>query len=873
MVKNYRNMILTMLLFASSLIFAQGSKITGSVTDAATGEKLIGASVVITSLGTGAATNVEGMFSIENVQNGTFAVTVSYIGYLSKTINIKIAGDVKVDFALQPSSVLLNETVVKSTRAVLRETPVAFSEVSGLEIESKLASRDLPMVLASTPSVYATLGGGGAGDANMVVRGFDQKNIAVMINGVPVNDMEGKTVYWSNWAGLGDVTESAQILRGLGYTPYSVSAVGGVVNVRTKGVGSLENSYKLRAEMGSWGLSKMSVAFNQKIGSNFGVTGLLSRKTQDGYAVATYLQEWTYYLAVGGVFGNHSLELQFVGSPQEHGQRSSSTSIANWDKYGKAYNPNVGRLQGGFYNEYINKYHKPAFNLNWNWQMNKISTLSTVFYYSPGRGWGSGYLGTAATVLATGEFAGYKDYDAVWNKNSSNIDATYSTAAYGTLGQFRTVTGNYIRWNSHNWFGLVSNYKTLLDPTLTLTAGIDARYYIGMHYGEVRDLIGGDYWVDKYVNGTGGDINNPLKIARVGDVVTYNYEGHVRNLGGFGQLEYKSGSITAFVNVSAATVGQQREDFFNYTPNDPLRKTAWVNFLGYTGKTGINYNINDNHSVYANIGYFSTPPTLSNVFVGYNSILANTQYKNTTNEKVLGLELGYQYSTPEILVKINGFYTRWQDRAFTTSKTDPATGAAIYTNIVGATQLHQGVELEAAYKIMRGLEFRLTGSLQNNKYMNDVNAIVSSESGAVLANIVSYIDGLYVYGFPQQQVTASLNYNLNLGYGINVFVNPEYRFNGRQFSTFNADTRTNINDRAQSWRLPDYGMVDLHFGADMYFSDFMIKKINLALHIFNLLDYKDYITYASDGSDHSTAKVYVFYGRPRWLNLSLVVGF
>ena len=60
------------------------------------------------------------------------------------------------------------------------------------------------MILNTTPSVYATQQGGGAGDARINIRGFNQRNIAVMINGVPQNDMENGWVYWSNWDGVGD---------------------------------------------------------------------------------------------------------------------------------------------------------------------------------------------------------------------------------------------------------------------------------------------------------------------------------------------------------------------------------------------------------------------------------------------------------------------------------------------------------------------------------------------------------------------------------------------------------------------------------------------------------------------------------------------
>ena len=48
-----------------------------------------------------------------------------------------------------------------------------------------------------------------------------------MINGVPVNDMENGRVYWSNWAGLSDVTSAMQVQRGLGASKVAVPSIGG----------------------------------------------------------------------------------------------------------------------------------------------------------------------------------------------------------------------------------------------------------------------------------------------------------------------------------------------------------------------------------------------------------------------------------------------------------------------------------------------------------------------------------------------------------------------------------------------------------------------------------------------------------------------
>lgn len=859
---------LVLLLFiVSSFAFAQRHTVTGTVKDAGTGEKLIGANVFIQVLQTGATTDGDGNFKLTNIPTGTYELTVSYVGYVSKSRNLRVNADISgINFELESSSVLMQETVVKGTRATLRETPVAFSSIQGAEFETKLASRDLPVLLASTPNIYTHAGGGGAGDASMTIRGFDQKNIAVMINGVPVNDMEGRTVYWSNWAGLGDVTHDAQVQRGLSASPYSVSAVGGLVNVQTYGVGSGEEFYRLKTEYGTDNLQKYQIALKKKISSNFGLVTLLSRKTWDGYAIGTTHNEWTYYIAFGGVFGNHSIELQAVGTPQEHGQRSARMTKVNWEKYGRNYNANVGRLYGGIYNDALNKYHKPSFNINWNWQIDKNSTLSTVLYYSIGRGWGTRQYGTAPKQIPTGEYAGYKDYDAVFQKNMNNIDKTYSTTENKSL----TYLG--IRTNHHDWMGIVSTYNTQLNTDLKLTFGIDARYYQGYHFVEIKDLMGGDYVVDIYKDGVGGDINNPTNIARVGDKVQYNYEGHVRQYGGFGQLEYKSGAIASFINVSIAQQGMRRKDLFNYKPEEDLYVSDWETFTGYTLKTGINYNLDENNSIYVNAGYLVTPPVLGSIFVGFNSRRANTLYSDVTTEKVLGTEVGYNYGDPNFAIKLNGYYTQWKDRAISSSATNQQ-GFTEYFTVMGAKQVHMGVELEFAAKIFEGLKLFSAFALSNAEYGNDVRSIKSDGTGAFLKEVVSYSDGLKVPNHPLQKANISLEYFTELGSGVNFKLTPEFEYVGKRYSYFNPDSRTNINDRAQAWEIPTYAIVNLYSSVDLVVPDFFVKKLRIGFGVFNLLNNKDYIIDATDGKDHLESNATVFYGRERNMNLSLSINF
>lgn len=175
---------------------------------------------------------------------------------------------------------------------------------------------------------------------------------------------------------------------------------------------------------------------------------------------------------------------------------------------------------------------------------------------------------------------------------------------------------------------------------------------------------------------------------------------------------------------------------------------------------------------------------------------------------------------------------------------------------------------------MKGLELKGAASYVVGKYLNDVEALISPENNPTAIKKVNlYVKDLYVSEFPQQQANIQINYRLNLLRGLNMFINPVYKFEGRNFASFNPDNRTNPNDRGQSWQLPTVNLVDLHIGFTWYISDFVLNKANLYFHVFNLLNNKNYILDALDGANHIATTAKFFYGRERWYNLSLSLTF
>ena len=223
---------------SAATAFAQ-TTVKGQVVDAETGEPLVGAAIMVEGTSQGTVTDLDGHFVQSVAPNAT--LLFKYVGFkdLKKKVTQKGASVDLGIVKLEQDAVMLNDVTITSSIAISRKTPVAVSTVDPVFISEKLGTQEFPEILKSTPGVYASKDNGGFGESRVTVRGFGTSNVGVMINGVPMNDMEWGGIYWSNWAGLSDVTRSMQVQRGLGASKLSSPSVGGSINVITNSTDAL----------------------------------------------------------------------------------------------------------------------------------------------------------------------------------------------------------------------------------------------------------------------------------------------------------------------------------------------------------------------------------------------------------------------------------------------------------------------------------------------------------------------------------------------------------------------------------------------------------------------------------------------------------
>ena len=886
----------------ATVVYAQ-NPIIGIVTDADSGLPLPGATVIIAGTGTGAVTDSDGNYIISDLPSGNYTIEASFVGYEEDAQFITLrGGGTTVDFILLPSSQALEAMELFASRALSQRAPIAFTDVKKQQVERELGSRDVPLILNTSPSVYSTVQGGGAGDARVNVRGFNQRNVAVMINGVPVNDMENGWVYWSNWDGVGDATTSIQLQRGLSAVNLATPSIGGTLNIITD---PALNRRRIMAkqEFGNDGFLKSTISASTGLIDNrfaFTVSGV--RKSGDGYYNGTWTDAWAYYAsAAWNINQSHRIDFYAVGAPQRHGQNLYRQNIAAYDhdfarevfqqdglsdatieeilkdfpEGGRRWNQNASsvsstyttrqnngfgttrRIQRNLINERENFFHKPQLNLNYFAQLNDQLLWSTVLYYSGGRGGGTGTFGRMQ-----------------WNYDGPSRVVDYDQTI---LENQENGTSQGILRNSHNvqWtIGGISKFKYDITQSLTVNAGIDWRTASIEHYRTVRDLLGGsgyqrtdsDFW------GSEG------KLLQEGDRFHYYNTNTVDWLGGYVQGAYDNGEVYAYGMAGYSTIKYAYKNHFRDAGNGNPFTLATDRIGGYQIKGGASYAFLDGISVFVNAGLVSKVPILDGALNDITGILN----PDPQNEQFQAFEAGASFESPSrtLNAKVSVYNTTWNDRTITRTLRDDQGNADGLINILGLNALHRGLEAELAYQPLYFIRADLALSVGNWKYTDDVSARYTPDRSdpSTQETVSLYIKDVKVGDAPQTQIA----------YAVSVFpVKGLYaKFTGRTYSNYYADydptSRTDIEQSGEPvWKTPGYTVMDLNLGYNVPRRFGLGQQIRLFANVFNVFD----TLYIQDATNNSRFNAFrgngtganraddaeVFLGLPRSFNFGLQV--
>lgn len=904
------------LAFATTFIsFSQQATVSGTVTDNSAKMPVVGAKIILSPKHR-AISDLDGNYSIKDVPFGEYEMIITMLSFDTVKVTIDVDKEDFVYAVMLGGSQEIEEMNVIGNLAQDRKTPVAVSTIGKRELTEELGSQDLPMILNSKPGVHATQQGGGDGDARISIRGFSQRNVGVMIDGVPVNDMENGWVYWSNWFGLDAITSQVQLQRGLGATKLALPSVGGTMNILTQNTGG-KREIKVRQEYGSGTFLRTSLSYKSgTLKNGWGILFSGSYKQGDGWVDGLNTQGAFYYLKIQKKIGKHVLSLSGFGAPQKHGQRSYNQQIEYWDSQyatkngvtdldttnmdnGVQYNQHWGYYTDSatgkttVMNERLNQFHKPQVTLKDFWKVNEKLSWSNIAYVSIGRGGGQRYYGSSSTILRDddGQIAWNEiEYNNKWISQFGMLiptsDATYDD---DLLKSSQILSASV---NNHMWIGGLSQFDFKLNEKLKFSGGLDYRWYKGTHYTEVKNLLGGDYFVSNT------NLNSQSDMKMVGDKIADGgkpYQNHrdglVQWAGAFGQAEYSYGRWTAFVNLSGVTNGYKGIDYFQKrtiqvgdslveigysdtvvydgrtitreTDGLEYSNTGWKWLYGGTLKAGANFNVTEKSNIFMNVGYLSRTPQYSNV-VDNNT---NEFFVEIENENIYAFELGYGYRSKKLSINANGYYTIWKNKPFPfgISVPDPNDPEEfVRANVNGMDALHMGVEVDASYRIFKKL------TLEGMASIGDWTWQSSEEIDVLGTKFLINAKGVHVGDAAQSTFAGSIRFEPIK----RAYVKLKYTYFDRYYSDFDPFSLTGPEatdeegNGRESWQIPSYGIMSIHAG---YRFKFEKSSLNIRANVFNVLNslYISDATNNRNGSDFDANSAGVFVGQGTRFNISL----
>ncbi|MEJ5285618.1 MAG: TonB-dependent receptor [Bacteroidota bacterium] len=734
----------------------------------------------------------------------------------------------------------LPSITVTSTRAIRGETPIPFSQLSYKEFISIYSTQDIPRLLSEMPSIITfSQSGNDIGYSNLTMRGFNQRRISVLINGIPQNDPEDHNVYWIDFPDFLPNVQQVQIQRGAGLNNYGQAAIGGSINLNTgnfldkkglrlfSGIGWQEFGYNDNTTKLHPNVSKFSAEFSSGLVDNYAFYGRLSRVNSLGYRNHSFAFLNSYFFSAARFDNNFSTQVNIFGGPINDGLvyyglpksfiKDKEKRRLNWNYwtydstgYQIAYSSERRKQE-------VEEFSQPHYEILNDWQINEnLRFLSALFYY-------------------TGD--GYFDYDASW-ADTTMLRLTSAFGYHLTQNPTGTIFRAFVGNKQGGWIPRI----VFTHGKNELVAGAEIRFHRSEHWGKIRysEYLPENYNPDEKVYSNNGvrDIfsifaretikpNDDLSISLESQLTYQRYA--LKN-------EKARNKPVYFKDINGNIVGD------NYLFD--------IKYLFLNPRLGVNYKVNDKLNIFGFVAYTSREPRMHNLYRAEDSYFGATpqfEFKQVDGEirydfnkpiskpeKMLDIEFGSNISIADKLeANINLFWMEYSDELVKTGRLD-IFGNPVEENIPRTRHI--------------GLEFELSANLLDNEFGKldlkgnftlSRNRIVKYDFVTFDSVSISFKDNA-IAGFPDFMGNIRLNYTLkNLYFSIWGHYVGSYRTdNYDKLLVENPDLIRHLRylgDYYPDNILDPYFLLNLDIGYSIKKIPFF-QEISLKLQVRNLLN-------------------------------------
>ena len=689
------------------------------------------------------------------------------------------------------------------------------------EYDDAQSSTDISSFLQSSRDAFNNIAAYNLSSRRYRIRAYDSKYTDVLINGVLMNDPDGGRPYYSNWGGLNDVMRNSVVMINSGITYDCFGGPGGVTAISTRASNyrkQVSLSYSLSNR--SYAHRFMASLSTGMMKNGLAVTASFSgRYTPMNSVLAwnegTWYNGTSYFLSIEKKLNKkNSLGFLVFGSPSQRATSSPAVQ-ETYDLLGdNYYNPNWGWQTDQNGNRFrrnarVSSYNQPMFQLQHYWTPNAKWQVNTTAYLWFGKGgstaleWGeapdprpdyyknlpSYYLSQLQAGKDGYTEAGYAAYIQDWindeNMHQINWDNlyTYNQGNLKTVTDANNTPGNTIqgifskyiveeRRQDKFQYGLSSTFKYEFNPYMHLYGGLKAGVSKTHYYKKVADLLGGDYYldIDKYADGEAFEITdeqqtnirNKNHVAQVGDIITYDYIANVNEVILWGELTYVKNRWSTYVGVEANYNQLYRTGNFEngrFLGSESYGDSKKLNLVNGSFKIGGSYAVNGRNYIVANIMTKSEAPEFKSVFVAPR--VRNTIVDDVDNERIFGMDLGYEYRSPFMKARISAYQTYFGQLTWNRSFYYEATGKYVNYVMNDIDEISQGIEVGADINITPTISAQLAGTIGEHRYMNNPKVYVNEDNNAqpIYEGETVYLENYYVGEMPQTAGAIGLKYS------------------------------------------------------------------------------------------------------------------
>ncbi len=880
--------IITCLLLSFSVhfVFSQTALVKGIIIHEDTKLPYNEVTVTLPTAKVTTTTDANGEFSFSNLPFGTYELVMSADGVNEERINITVNAESTVlePYALKTVSLNANNYTIENSGANIEDAS------SQDENSISSAGQNVASVLNASRDAYLSAATFGWGQFFYKMRGYENDQNVLYLNGVPMNDLEEGGIFFNSFSGLNDVFRGRSV--GLGLAPNE-STFGGLglnttldasASNQRKGTRitytATNRSYRNRTMIThSSGLKKNGWAYS---------FSLSRRWAQQGQVKGTFYDAYGYFAAIEKRFKKQGISLTIVGAPIKRGKAGPATKEA-FDLAGtNYYNPYWGYQQGKIRNTRVLNSHMPMAILSHDIKLNTKTILNTAVSYQMGEVYTTGidwYNSADPRPDYYRYMPSYQDSVGLTNELSQiikanpdqflqvNWDGMYEANRLNKMaGYHRSVYIVNENVEASKKLNAAVNLESTLTDHITFYTGLAYQHQNNHNFMRVGDLMGGEYWVNTNQFAEDGiqgqtvstslNVGEKDSIRKEGDIYGYDYNIHFQKASWFAQAVFSYNKFDFFLSGELGHTGFYRTGNYKHGlyQDSSLGDSRKLNFTTYRLKGGFTYKLNGRNYIYVNGAMGSKAPFVDNIIVSPRT--RNQIVSNPRNEEFQSAELGYLLRTPFVKARLTLYVTDIKNAVDIKRYYDDQ-GASFTNNVLqNINKRYTGIEFGTEVKISPTLSATVAGALSQAYYTDRASSMLYSDNDIALGNApqsteqIVYMKNYYVPAGPQTAFQMGLNYRakkfwfatISFNYLANNWMDfaPTRRtIEGVDLLAYNSTEWSAVIDQQ---KLPSFYTIDL-FGGKSFKVDKYIKKassntfLNLNLGLTNVLNNKNILLY------------------------------